>query len=624
MEKGQGQVKKLWGLISGQQIVAPDSSHNHLLKMVLGMAIPTLFGFSTFNYFMGLYSLSVIELSLALLLLPMLFSCCIRKVFPQRFVEFSVLLVGIVIFQSLLTLSSYARTGIYWVPIFPFLAFLLVGLKRGWIWVLSFIIVTIFSGIGHQLQIINMAYSMGELTMFAASFTFYTLVAAIFQGNREKHNHTIAQTNQQLRLARASISTANKTLEQEVQARTRELTAEIQQHKKTNQALHEKELQFHQAQKMDAVGTLVGGVAHDFNNMLSGINANLFIIKRRSQDNPNIQKHLKSIEQLVFHAAKMITQLLTFARKDHIELESFNANTFFNEAYKLSQVAIPENIQLHQDFPSESLLIQGNATQLQQVMMNLVNNAKDSLQQSKKPEILIKLTSFKSNENFRHQHPKLQQKRYICLSISDNGCGISENNLEQIFEPFFTTKDVGKGTGLGLAMCYGAIQSHGGLIEVKSQLGQGTTFSIYLPVVEQLAPRLEISHDTHSQAGHGETILLVDDHEISRVAHSEALQSLGYHVIEASDGHKAIQAFKQFQSRIKLTVMDVMMPKMGGVEAAKHIHKISPEAPIIFATGYDKDKTLDGRHPLESGHHVLIKPLSISTLTQAIQEHILQ
>jgi len=329
-------------------------------------------------------------------------------------------------------------------------------------------------------------------------------------------------------------------LEQQVQQRTAELNKEIQQHKATNLALKHKEQQFQQAQKMESIGTLVGGIAHDFNNMLSGINANLFMIKRRHKDDSDIQKYFEDIEHLIFYASDMIRQLLTFARKDNLELKVFNATPFFSEASKLAELSISETITLQSDFPHEKLYIKGNATQLQQVMMNLINNAKDALNQTEDPIIHIQLEHVQPDSSFKKKHPEIQYTDYAKLSISDNGVGIDEAKLKKIFEPFFTTKEVGQGTGLGLAMCYGAIQSHYGIIDVQSCMGKGTTFSIYLPLQKSPGSHTHQDNKKELQQGCGETILIVDDDKHLRIANSQVLQSLGYKTLMASNGIEAI------------------------------------------------------------------------------------
>ncbi|MDQ6971279.1 MAG: ATP-binding protein, partial [Mariprofundaceae bacterium] len=304
------------------------------------------------------------------------------------------------------------------------------------------------------------------------------------------------------------------------------------------------EEQFRQAQKMEAIGTLVGGIAHDFNNMLSGMLGNLYLAKREIEHVHGAVRKLENVEQLGYLAAEIIAQLLTFARKGEIEMSTFNFAPFIKESIKLARVSIPENIKLTENITSHDMLIHGDVTQLQQVLLNLLNNARDAVLEKAKPTIGVHLSHFTADEEFRSRRSGVEQHEFAHLSVSDNGYGISKKHLEKIFEPFFTTKTVGEGTGLGLAMSYGAIQSHQGILEVESEKGAGSTFHIYLPL-QQAEEEPVALLQKELMAGHGETILLVDDDSCVREALSEVLVSLGYTVLTASDGAIALQLFAE-------------------------------------------------------------------------------
>jgi len=616
-------AKKPWKLLIGDKTFAMQAEYQEqLLKLIIFTAIPVLLGFAMFNAIFDFQSLAMIQFAMAILFVPMLLSCCFYQVFSIRVLEIIILSSGIIIFQTLIIFGGYVNCGIYWVPVFPFLAFFTVGLYKGWYWVLSYFAIGIGITCLSEFGFISIAYKLEELSIFLTSLIFYTLVAAIFAGIRERQQFELNKTNKDLEKTKESVALINKNLEQQVHSRTAELSNEVKHHEATNIALKNKEKQFYQAQKMESIGTLVGGIAHDFNNMLSGINANVFMVKRGCKDDPKVQKRMGDIEQLVFYASDMIKQLLTFARKDNVELKRFNATPFFNEAYKLAELSIPETITMKKTFISEALYINGNATQLQQVVMNLINNARDSLLNTSKPSIQVQLEHIQPNDALKLNHPEMKDINYLRLSISDNGSGIENSKLKQIFEPFFTTKDTGKGTGLGLAMCCGAIQSHQGFMDVQSDLGRGTKFSIYLPVQEEQNPSSKPREASSPQHGQGALILIVDDDESLRQSNAEVLETLGYKTLQASNGLEAVEAFKQSQNDIRLVFMDIMMPVMGGSEAGKHIHSIQADMPILFTTGYDKDKTLDGRHPLPVGQHILTKPFTIEQLVEAIQRHL--
>lgn len=388
----------------------------------------------------------------------------------------------------------------------------------------------------------------------------------------------------------------------------------IQQDMTTHEVLEEK---FRQAQKMEALGTLVGGIAHDFNNMLAGMTGNLYLAKRKVADFPDVVHKLSSVEALGFRAADMIQQLLTFARKGHVQMNPFGLTSFIKETSKLNEATVPESIAFHSDICSDELVVRGDATQLQQVVMNLLNNARDAVAGAPEPEIFLTLEEYQADADFINSHPDIEGQLFAHLIVKDNGTGITDADKSQIFDPFYTTKDVGHGTGLGLSMAYGAIQSHRGVIEVVSSPGRGSAFHIYLPLLEE--KRIDAVAESLSEAvtGHGELILIVDDNADIRSTGREVLESIGYCVLEASDGLQAVELIKTGQMDIALIIMDVVMPKLGGVPAAARIRTLCPNMKIIFATGYDKDETLKNEMP--SDEVVLSKPYNIVKLSQVIR-----
>ncbi|WP_018293936.1 PAS domain S-box protein [Mariprofundus ferrooxydans] len=388
----------------------------------------------------------------------------------------------------------------------------------------------------------------------------------------------------------------------------------IQQDMTTHEMLEEK---FRQAQKMEALGTLVGGIAHDFNNMLAGMTGNLYLAKRKVADFPDVVHKLSSVEALGFRAADMIQQLLTFARKGHVQMNPFGLTSFIKETSKLNEATVPESIAFHSEICSDELVVRGDATQLQQVVMNLLNNARDAVAGAPEPEISLILEEYQADADFMNSHPDIEGQLFAHLIVKDNGTGITDADKSQIFDPFYTTKDVGRGTGLGLSMAYGAIQSHRGVIEVVSTPGSGSAFHIYLPLLEE--KRIDAVAESLSEAvpGHGELILIVDDNADIRSTGREVLESIGYSVLEASDGLQAVELTKDSEMDIALIIMDVVMPKLGGVPAAARIRALCPDMKIIFATGYDKDETLKDEMP--SDEIVLSKPYNVVKLSQVIR-----
>jgi len=375
------------------------------------------------------------------------------------------------------------------------------------------------------------------------------------------------------------------------------------------------EKQFHQAQKMEAIGTLVGGIAHDFNNILAGMTGNLYLAKKRVKDLPEVTLKLNSVEELALRASAMIGQLLTFARKGQVSMQPMPLSPFIKETIKFLRTSVPENIDIKQNICSKPVLILGDGTQLHQILMNLVNNARDALEGRDSPSIAISLDLFQPDDAFIEQHVYFKYGDYAHLSVDDNGCGVPEAQVAHLFEPFFTTKEEGKGTGLGLAMVFGAVKSHQGFIEVDSSEGVGTRFDIYLPIHQAQADVVIPNEEQEAVEGHGELILLVDDQEQIISTGKEVLESLGYRVITAINGKQAVAAFESHQDEIKLVILDVIMPEMGGHDAAEQIRQISPNVNVIFSTGYDKNTQQDLKHEI-----VLSKPFSIIEMSHLIQD----
>ena len=378
------------------------------------------------------------------------------------------------------------------------------------------------------------------------------------------------------------------------------------------------EEQFVHSQKMQALGTLVGGIAHDFNNMLAGITGNLFLAKRLTQENTNVVEKLTHAEDLSFRAAEMIKQLLTFARKDRVNMEPFALNVFIKETVKLLHSSIPENISIDQDICADDMFVNGDTTQIHQILLNLINNACDALENQEHPRITIQLKPVKVNKAFIKKHPGFAPGDYAHLSVEDNGYGIPEHKRMRLFEPFYTTKEVGKGTGLGLSMVFGAVKNHHGFVEVDSDLNEGSTFNIYLPLVDPENVVVTDKQDTaKAKEGLGETILLVDDEADVVDTGKHVLQSMGYRVMTAVNGQQAVAIYKEHAGKIDLIVMDVIMPVLSGDKAAKQIREINPDVKIIFATGYDKSAQI-----MTENEVVISKPFVIDKMSELIRETI--
>jgi len=381
----------------------------------------------------------------------------------------------------------------------------------------------------------------------------------------------------------------------------------------------ELEAQFRQAQKMESLGTLVGGIAHDFNNMLAAITGNVFLARANLSEPEQVDSSLATIEQVSQRAADMISQLLTFSKKNLVDKNPLPLISFLSEVLELLKTSIPENIHLELNVPEEELFIFGDRSLLHQVLMNIVINARDAVESVKKPRITLNLDTFYADAEWIEHNPEFVTGNFAHITISDNGKGIAEEEHANIFEPFFTTKPQGKGTGLGLSMVFGAIKSHSGVITVDSKLGKGSSFHIYLPMMENAVPEVELKKVTSGDfVAQGETILLVDDESVVRDSLAKVLKAFGYQVIQAEDGQDGLEKFKQHQADISLAVLDVVMPQMGGFELSKQLRITSPELPVVFMTGYDKDHLVSEESAIPNSE-VLTKPANFEHLAGVLR-----
>lgn len=372
-----------------------------------------------------------------------------------------------------------------------------------------------------------------------------------------------------------------------------------------------------QSQKMEAIGTLVGGIAHDFNNMLAAIQGNLYLARQEMLDSPVAEDKLANIEELGKRAADMVQQLLTFARKDVVSLRVGSLNQFMREGLRLAAAAIPASIEQDVSVCSEDLRVRCDTTQLQQVLMNLMTNAVDAVADVPRPRIDCSLAAFEAGVLFGQRHPEVRGERFACISVRDNGRGIPEWQVAKIFDPFFTTKEVGKGTGLGLAMVYGAVKTHGGVVEVDSAVGVGTEFRVYLPLTTEECAAGTVDQ-RHPARGKGETVLVVDDDENVRYVTAEVLQRLGYNVVQAVDGQVALDMLRARPDAIDIVVTDVIMPRVGGVELLKGMRGQGIVVPVILTTGYDVSHVLERDVPA-SGCAQLNKPYRMEDLADLVR-----
>jgi two-component system, cell cycle sensor histidine kinase and response regulator CckA len=375
------------------------------------------------------------------------------------------------------------------------------------------------------------------------------------------------------------------------------------------------EAQLYHAQKMEAIGTLAGGIAHDFNNILAVIIGYGSMLQMKMNSDDPLRLNVDHIMESSKRAAQLTQGLLAFSRKQLVRMTPIELNEIVKRVQKLLARIIGEDVSLDVKLYDRALDILADSGQIEQVLMNLAVNARDAMPSGSC--LYISTDIVKLDEGFCRVHGYGTKGAYALISVTDTGCGIDERLLKKIFEPFYTTKDVGKGTGLGLAIVYGIIKQHNGYINVYSELGEGTTFKIYLPLIK--AEVDTASTQPESVKGGSETILVAEDDNSLRNIISTFLNDFGYRVIEAKDGQEAVRKFQENQDAIHLVVLDVIMPKMSGKEAGDAIMKMRPHAKILFQSGYPLG-SMQQKELLEGAAHFLYKPVSLQEFLKKVRE----
>jgi PAS domain S-box-containing protein len=356
--------------------------------------------------------------------------------------------------------------------------------------------------------------------------------------------------------------------------------------REVERTLKDSEHRQQQSQKLEAIGTLTGGVAHDFNNLLTAILGYTQLAMLRLPSDPQTRDYLVQVEKAGNRAAELTRKLLTFSRRQRLESRVVNLNDSIEDILSLLERVIGEDIRV--TFKRDAALRSVNAdpSQIEQAIMNLSLNARDAMPRGGR--LIIETRNVSLDEHYCRQYPTCEPGDYVQVLVSDTGTGMDQETLDRIFEPFFTTKDVDKGTGLGLSLVYGIVKQHRGHINVYSEPGKGTTFKFYIPVASESSE--EIHRSLHpAVTGGSETILVADDEKALRNLSSDVLEALGYNVITAQNGDEALEIFEQRSNSIDLLLLDVVMPGTGGIEAYRKIIALGSDVPVIFMTGYSSE-----------------------------------
>ncbi len=371
------------------------------------------------------------------------------------------------------------------------------------------------------------------------------------------------------------------------------------------------ERRLRESEKMEALGRLVGGVAHDFNNILTAIN--LYSDLLRGRMGPDPIREIDEIREAAKRGGDMVRQLLTFARQQPATPRVVSLRELISGMRAVIEPLIGEDIELATHFAADTDCIRADPSQVQQVILNLVVNARDAMPEGGRIRLESSACAVTSRTAARHHGVPLG--RYVSFSIADTGCGMDEQIRERVFEPFFTTKDPGQGTGLGMAMVYGIVTQAGGTISIQSKPGKGTRVTVLWPEAPVALKPAPHRRDRVETPGGTETVLLVEDDAAVRKSISLLLKAGGYHVLEASDGAEGVRLARSHRHPIDLLLTDMVMPRMSGAETARRIARVHPEARVLCVTGYPAKA-----QAAMVGYPLLYKPFSRAVLARKVRE----
>lgn len=375
------------------------------------------------------------------------------------------------------------------------------------------------------------------------------------------------------------------------------------------------EAQLLRAQRLESVGRLAGGIAHDLNNMLSPVLIGAGVL-RQSVSDPEMLSLVEAMESSARRGAQVIKQLLTFGRGVEGDRGPVHLKALVTEVRNIIRETFPKNIIVEWNPPGDGGLVQGDATQLHQVLLNLCVNARDAMPDGGTLELALETRSLDADA--ARSFPGARAGRYVVLCVSDTGTGIAPEHLDRIFDPFFTTKAPGVGTGLGLSTALGIVRSHGGFIDVQSRLGDGTVFEVYLPAGTPEPDAGAEAATGELPRGGGECVLVVDDEESVRRIVRRVLEFTGYRVVEAGNGTDALALYGRHRADVKVVLTDLMMPGMDGARLVRALHDIAPKIPIVTMTGIDIPPAVDELRQL-GVTECIAKPFSTEALARAIQ-----
>jgi PAS domain S-box-containing protein len=440
--------------------------------------------------------------------------------------------------------------------------------------------------------------------------------AAVESKRRQKLEYRIVASDGRTVWIRDTVTCVT---ENDKVTKLRGLMMDVTEQKKAEEALRHSEEQLRQSQKMEAIGRLAGGIAHDFNNLLTAITGYGDLLLKGLGEGNKLRREATEISKAARRAAELTGQLLAFSRQQVLQPKLMDLNDVVSDMEMMVRRVIGEHIQLETRLAADIGAVKADPGQMHQVLLNLAVNARDAMDSG--GTILVETLAEVVVDEFSRSRPGLEPGDYVVLSVSDTGSGMDEDTRARLFEPFFTTKETGKGTGLGLSTVYGIIKQSGGQISVETELGRGTTFKIYLPLInEVIVEPLQQNRDALPESSPGtEKVLLVEDDDSVRELAREILEMNGYEVVEASNGVEALGVFEAHAGTVDMMVTDLVMPQMGGRDLATKLTGDHPDLKVLYLSGYT-DSVVMQQGMLDPGSYFLQKPFTPAELVHKVRE----
>ena len=480
--------------------------------------------------------------------------------------------------------------------------------------------------IGHITQMNSAAEALIDLHKDEAAGKIVWEVAPEFKKYKEQFR-TVVEKHRSLKFHREQLRYEKKYFDLHLFPLDGDSTNGIVLRADDISEIEQKESQLRQAQKMETVGTLAGGLAHDFNNALSGVIGTVTMLKFKLDkdkiNKDNFKKSLEMIDESAYRASQMVQHLLSLSRKAELSFSPIDLKTTIKHVLKICRSTFDKSIEISSQLPKEEAIVRADATQLGQVILNLSVNASHAMtimrpkEQKHGGKFKIMIDRIYADSNFCETHPEAEEKPYWVVYVKDTGVGMKPKTVAKIFDPFFTTKEKGTGTGLGLAMVYNIVKQHNGFIDIYSEYGVGTTFNLYFPVYITSA---KISTEAENKVFNGTgTILVVDDDKVVRHVAENILEECGYTVISARDGEEGFRLFEENVAKIDLVLLDMAMPKLSGKQVYRKIKEISPATKILLTSGFKQDERVVELLN-ESNCAFIQKPFTIYKLSREIDK----